>query len=450
MEVVSLSVLVLASFLAAASVPMLTLLIFRHVEAGLCLLALPLVLKMSLGESPSFTLGINMYPEDIVYFLLTVVAGLRLAFVQPGVRISWIWLAFGVVLFVLFGLGAASFGTRAGVDFRTYFYAWGASFYAMTFRFDAGTFRRTLSGIVWLGVWAELAACLQWSAPFTGISLLAADVDSTNAGTLRVINSGEALLLANAVILTLYFSQIGGAVRYMRSLNLLWIPSVLLLQHRSVWLAAMGGIVIAIVLQRRNRFLFNPAQIVLGAIAATVFVAVMLSGRGMEPVASAVGESARRGVMMEDTAAWRLSGWQQLLKKWSSGGPAVLAIGFPFGSEKTRYDKFGRTTVASGVQAHNAYVQTLYNGGVVGLGLFLAFVAHLAWSLKKLSHAESCRNSCYALLALLACQLVYYIAYGIEPLQVFLLGVAYGYVASNQPDPQLSPAAGTQLAQTAR
>jgi len=268
--------------------------------------------------------------------------------------------------------------------------------------------------------------------------IIAPYLDADNMETLRVVNAQEALFLADAILLTLFFARLGGAMRSLRWLNLLWIPTLVILQHRSVWVAAIGAIAAALVLQRENRVRFNPTQVVLGAaVAATILVAAILSGRGTEAVASAVGDSARRGVMLQDTASWRLKGWQDLLKRWSAGGPDVLAIGFPMGFSMDRYtDPRNRATLVS-VGAHNAYVQILYNSGIIGLACFLVFFAHEAWALKKLGETERCRTTSRALLALLVCMLLFYIPYGLVPLQTFLMGIAYGYVRSNEPETQL-------------
>jgi hypothetical protein len=449
MEEIKLLVMFGVAVAAAALIPFLVLAIYRRVEAGLALLAVLVVLQMSLRESMSLSLGINLYPEDLVYALIAGAAALRCAMSRPGVRISGIWLAFGLVLFLSFGIGATRYGTVAGVQFRGYFYAWTAAFYAMTFRFDAAILRRTLSGLVWLAVWVEVAACLQWFSRATGVQILAAYREATNADALRVIGAEEALFLADATILTLCFVELGGAMRRLKVMRFAWIPSLITLQHRSVWLATAAGIAAALGMQRGARR-YSPVQAALIACAAAgVLVVAMVSGRGLTQVADAVGESARRGVMLEDTASWRINGWQQMLAKWSAGGIDVLAIGFPFGSDTSRYAKAGGATIKIEVAAHNAFIQTLYNSGILGLGLLLAFAAQLIASLLKLARVEACRLQCQALLALIACQLVFYVAYGIIPMQMFLLGVAYAFVASNAPVTSRSQAQAAGLASAA-
>ncbi len=433
MEILQLTVLSLAGVAAAALLPVLALAVYRRVEAGLALLALLVVLDMCLRESLALKLGISVYPADAAYLLVALVGAARIVLVRPSVAVSGLWLAFGAVLALSFVLGTAQYGTAAGVQFRGYFYSWTAAFYAMSFRFEPRLLRRTLSIFVWLGAWVQLATLLGWFSLATGVAVLAPNLDADTTETLRVVRASEALLLADAIMLSLCFARLGGAMRLLRPFNLLWIPSLLLLQHRSVWVAALGGVATALGLRRGERVRVNPTQAAIGAaLAAGVLVAVMLSGRGAESVASAVGESARRGVMLEDTAAWRLNGWRQLLDKWSSAGPEVLAVGFPFGSDMTRYERQGGTLMRIKVAAHNAYVQTLYNSGLVGLGLFLAFAAQLAWSLLKLSANPECRDDCRALLAVLACQLLFYIPYGVAPLQMFFMGVGFAYAAAHR------------------
>jgi hypothetical protein len=436
MDIVVNSVLVGGMIAGALLLPFIVLGIYRHVEGGLVVMCLVVFLEMAFRQPLGINMGISLYPGDFAAGLITLAAAARIAFARPLVRPSWTWIGFGIVLMLSFVLGAGRFGTAAGVQYRGYYYSWIGALYAMTFRYDAAVVRRSLTVVLALAAWVELAVLLQFLARATGIVLIAPLIDVGDPDTLRVIRAEEAIFIADAIIITVFFAPLGRVVGYLRSLNWLWIPSLIVLQHRSVWLAAMGGIATAMGLQRGQRMRLQPARVALGAsMVAVILVAALFSGRGAATLASALGESARRGVMLEDTASWRMDGWRQLLDRWSSGGPDVIAVGLPFGSDMSRYIKFGAAEVRVAVAAHNAYIQTLYNSGVIGLGLFLVFVAHLVVALLRLSKVEACRMPCNALLALLACQLLYYIPYGIVPLQILLMGIAYGYVHSNRAGP---------------
>jgi len=419
-----------APLLAAIVVPLALIFVFKYIEAGFAIAGLLMALEMLTRGSLSINLAINLYPEDFGYALIALAAALRIAFVRPMTGISWIWGAFGGVLLLSFSSGFGTYGSAAGVQFREYFYAWTAAFYAMTFRVDSKAIYRIFLGLVWLAVWIEVCACLQWLAVFSGSSFLVNYADTSDPGALRVIKSAEALILANAVIFTLFYQQSSGLLNYLRSLNLIWIPSLIVLQHRSVWLAALAGAAKAFRIRRTGRVHVKPVHVLLVATAiAAMFVVALVAGRGAATIASTVGESARRGVALEDTASWRLKGWREMFEKWRGGGPTVLAIGFPFGSDRMRFIETNNfATQGTSVQAHNAYVQTLYNCGIIGVGLFLSFIANLSLKLKSLVDRGICRSSCNALAAITVCQGVYYIFYGIEPLQIFFLGVSHAYV----------------------
>jgi hypothetical protein len=414
---------------AALAVALVSFLAYRRIEFGLALIGLAMTLDLALRESFGLKLGINLYPEDLVYGLLFAIGGLR--FLQArGPGVSLLWLGFGAILFLSFALGTGKNGTAAGVQFRGYFYGWSAAFYAMTFLVDLRTLRNLLSGVLWLAVVAQVGACLRWLTLVTGFQVLAPNPGgSEDMDLLRSINAAEALMLANAVIVSFGAGELGGAVRQLRHLCWIWIPSIAVLQHRSVWMAALGGIGVLFSLRTGEQRRIGPAQVAAGAAIAAVLILLALgSGRGLDRVANSVGESARRGIMMEDTATWRLNSWEQLLEKWGAGGPVVYAIGFPFGSDMTRYSKQGQAVVRVGVAAHNAYIQTLYNGGVIGLGLFLAFLARLATQLIRLRSQAEFRDTAGLLLALLACQLLFYLPYGVVPVENFLLGVSFAFV----------------------
>lgn len=428
MQIVSLATQVLLSCGVALGGFFLVLAVVRHVEAGLTLIALLLIVQMSLRDSLALNFGINLYPDDFVYLLIAPVAVFRMLFVRQ-VPVSKVWLAFGFVLFLSFLLGAARYGTTAGVQYRTYFYAWSGCLYAMTFPFDARLARRLLAGWLLIGCWVELAACLGWVSRYTGVTILADFQEATRVDELRVIGAPEALQIADATIVAVLFAHLGGWIARMRSLKFLWIPSLITLQHRSVWLAVMTGLLAPFGLRGRDRGRVSVAQVAgISGLCAAVLLAALFSGRGLNKVADSVGESARRGVMLEDTANWRIVGWQQLLAKWSAGGPVVNAVGFPFGSDMSRYEKAGAATIKVEVAAHNGYVQTLYNSGIVGLGLLLVFLGDVLVTLLRAARFEESRAFCGAFLGLLVCQLVFYIAYGLVPMQFFLVGAAYAYV----------------------
>ncbi|MEO0838849.1 MAG: O-antigen ligase family protein [Cyanobacteria bacterium J06643_5] len=67
---------------------------------------------------------------------------------------------------------------------------------------------------------------------------------------------------------------------------------------------------------------------------------------------------------------WRLAHWDHLLKAWKQS--PILGYGL------------GATPVVGGNEAHNDYVRWLVEGGVVGLGLFLAFLGANIARLAKL------------------------------------------------------------------
>jgi hypothetical protein len=432
MEIVSLSVQVLGIFLAALAVPILAILLFQYAEAGLVLIAIIFLLETSFPSMPGLPLGILVYPQDIGYALLFVAALARILFEKKAQSIPPVWMFFGAVLAFSFLVGLAQYGKNAGVSFRTYFYFWCVVSYAATFAYDETKVRRVLIGVVWIAVWVQLVALQRWFGEATGLWLFTPPEEGWGTSPFRVVSSFEALALGDAVVIAFCLLSLGRGLRLARSTLPILGPSLLVLQHRSVWLAVFAGIATAMRFGgKATKKSFNLAGTAFGAFAvAAVLAVVVLKGSGLTPVSQAVGESAKRAVLLEDTAGWRLYSWQQLVEKWAGGGIQVLAFGFPFGTSAERYSAETKSAGVVNVAAHNAYVQTLYNSGLVGIGCFLFFAFQVVSALWRQAEGDEYQGTSQALLALIVCQLVYYVPYGVSSFQAALMGIAVGYLRS--------------------
>lgn len=109
-------------------------------------------------------------------------------------------------------------------------------------------------------------------------------------------------------------------------------------------------------------------------------------------------------------------------------------IGQSFGADSSRYveDEKGASKKIS-YYAHNLFVQTLYNTGLVGLSAMLAAFAYVIRGLYRLNRDGVGGTETQILLVLILMQMAYYIPYGEDYLQGLLFGVALAYVAAHSP-----------------
>ena len=230
-------------------------------------------------------------------------------------------------------------------------------------------------------------------------------------GGMRVLWAAEAFFLLQSFFIALVAWRRTGNVRWGHfSLGLL--IALVLLQHRSVWVALLVGIgIVAVRDQEMTRRLALLA--VFGVIVGAVFATTVFGEAG--DVTEELAEAAQD----DDTFQWRLAGWLSLLEGGGVDTPLQALIGKPFGSGWER--QLGDRVVV--VSPHNYYVETYLRLGVAGLMLltilYLGTMRHLRHSVDRGSLLSP-----NALLVLLATHLIYYIPYSPGTLDALILGLA--------------------------
>lgn len=217
--------------------------------------------------------------------------------------------------------------------------------------------------------------------------------------TTRVEIASQIAIVAAAALLSLYETLLkprpATVVR-----TAAFILVVLIGQHRSVWFAAAAGL--AVLLIRSVR----PLQVARG-LGALAFIAVLLS-----PVIVYSGIGSKIGVALSDsvstlstttgTGGGRVSGNGQLIAHAREKGTVTVLFGSHYGAPVERIEN-GRLVT---YQAHDAYVQTFLDVGLVGLATILALLLPL------LSRAWRHRGGWLAVGVLF---MVYSVAYAFPP-----------------------------------
>lgn len=412
-------------------VPMLGVLSYSTFSVGVAVVVGMFAIEALYMFVGAISLGISIFYTDFALVLVCGVGLLRLLMSKARPPLNRAWLVFCMVTVLSAVLGLATYGTGAGVQARPYFYFAAAAVYAMSFRIDDKQIRLVLGALVGVALLLLCICAYRWVVYYTPIpELLPPEGAYNNDGAIRVIRSHEALVLAQVLVAGLFFVRASGALSLARAVSPLLLAAVVVLQHRSVWLTALAGVLFSLYLGRQQRGSAVGQALLLAAIVATTALPMVLSDR-LSGVSAQITSSADAALQERGSAGERLASWREIINNWAAAGPRSIAIGQSFGTDPTRYvrDETGGLRKLE-YTAHNMYVQTLFNTGLIGLGAFLLAAACVVRGLYRLCASGRGGAPTRALLALVVMQLVYYVPYGTDYLQSLIFGVALAHVAS--------------------
>ena len=422
--------------------PMLLVLCYSRYGAGLAIIAGMFAIEAMAMYVGGLHLGITLFYTDFALAFIGLVAGLRLLLAADFPLRHRGWLIFCAVIFINLLIGLATYGTPAGVQVRPFFYFMVTGLYAMSFPMDARRVRLTLNTLAGVGVLLLCLTAYRWVVYYTPIpGLLPEGGVYSGDGEMRVIKSNEALVLAEVLVVGLFFAAATRGMRLAMWLSPLLLGAVLALQHRSVWLAMLVGVLIRFLLVRsKESSAFTQALLLVAVVGITA--APMLVSDRLGGVTQQLQSSTERVLQGADTTGSRFNNWKATLSLWANGGPTTLAIGKIFGADTTRYiEDEKRGSIKVQFYAHNLYVQTLYNTGLIGLTAFLAALAYVIRGLYRLNRSGVGGIETQVLMVLMVMQMAYFVPYGTDYLQSLLFGVALSFVATRLP--KAAPAAAT-------
>jgi len=416
-----------AAILVAVALPFIARRAFDRVEFGLYIVLATYFMEIVYTEFTGFFVGIYLYPGDVIFSFMAAVAIARLLFARNVPDRNWAWLAFGAVIFLSFALGMSKFGRAAGTDFRTYFYLWACALYFLSFPLEIANKRSILKAWFVCTGFLLVLTVFRWIAEYFGLPIADSWRGTGAAAEIRVIPSHATLFLANSMVILLYFvtARIVKGWGWLAVFTLLAV--VLFLQHRSVWIATVLGVV-ALFAAFPGKVRSKLAQ---SALLGTVLVgvpALAVIGYGkLDSLLYSVQKSAVTALDDRGTAGGRIYGWNQLLQRME---PGDYVIGQPFGSGYDRYEFAGVRWKATW-DPHNFYVQTLIRAGVVGLLLLLA--VYFVTMKRLLASREEPRPwdlPPRILFVLLVMQLAYMMAYRFSYDQAIWLGIGISMAAT--------------------
>lgn len=419
--------------LAGLLIPTILLMSYTRFGVGLIMVCGIFVLDTITMGDGGIRFVLNLYYTDMVLGLIALVAVLRMVCARdaPHKNPAWLWFCGFVCLSM--SLGLVTFGSAAGVQARGYFYFMVASVYAMSFSLTEARLRQIFDAFTLTAVILVMIAIYRWIVFYTPIpSLLPPGGRYNIDGEIRVIYSNHALVLAQVLVGGLFFATASRGFFIARMISPALLTTVLVLQHRSVWLAGIVGVLIRLLLGNSKSGSAVGQVVLLICIAGSAAVPMVFDSK-LAGVSEQVGSSASRALSSGGTGGERLESWGEIVKNWYRAGPRSIAIGQSFGTDNTRYvhDSQGVTRKISYI-AHNLYVQTLFNTGLLGLIAYLAANWYVMAGLYRICRDGRGGVECEVLLVLIAMQIIYYIPYGVDYLQSFLFGAALAYVAEKK------------------
>lgn len=418
----------MVAVLLGVAVPLLVLMACRSAGAGLALIGVAWAAELATMSQPVLHVAVFLHVADVLLVLVAAAAALRwlLPSGVPSRHPAWIVTVLLLVVGIAWGL--AVHGRAAGVQSRPDFYAVAAASCAMSFHPQAQPLRLLVRLLLVLAAYTLLLTAWRWTVTLIPLHDLLPPGGTYNVdGPLRVVPSNAALLLAQLLVLALFFG--GGGLTLARWLSPLLLAAVLVLQHRSVWLAAIVGVLVGAMAARSRRVpRWQQALLALAVVAVTA-LALGTSDRLTDQLRT----SAQRALAGRDTVADRFQNWRATLRQWVNDGPVAIAVGRIRGADARRgvEDESGRERIIE-YQAHNHYVNTLAGSGVIGLAAYAWWMAWIVGGLMRALRTDDAgdRRVAAALLVLLAMQITYYIAYGVEFVQYALAGLAMAWVAA--------------------
>ncbi len=226
----------------------------------------------------------------------------------------------------------------------------------------------------------------------------------------RPIVAAGALVVLQAAIL---IPALGWRSREMSmALAGVMIAVVVLIQHRTIWVAGLAAVAIGFVSWSRRR-VRDAESLVFGAtgllfLALPVLVYAFLRTDAL--VKSAVETTSNRS-----TFAWRTTSWQELIAKNNS--LSELVTGGPSGESWARQIQ-GITAIQS---PHNVYVEMFLRFGLPGLVIFFALLV-VVWK-GRVGIARHVGLTSSAIVLLLTSQVLYGGAYQLDEVQGLIFGI---------------------------
>lgn len=382
------------------------------------------VVNAWLIKPPSIILGLNIYLYDAVFIALLLSLLVRFVFKNEWRNSSPLLMCYGFIIFLGLFTGVKQFGMAAGVDFRNFFYYWTGGLYFSTFAYSKEMLDRVAK--YWLLVCTVLLLVVyfRFVADFLRLPISATWIAADSTGVrFRVISSGAAYLLSISLIILFHRYVLSSVAGKPSRLTIIALGlAIIVLQHRSVWVATITSVLALFFLPGIKRHQIFGKLAGVGVIGMILLLPLIFLGYA-DSFISTVSDSAERATNLHTgTFGGRMKAWDQIMGYWFNQGFFAQLLGDPFGS--------GYAGLAN--SPHNFFYQSLLRAGILGNLLISFFYIGTLFKLYINVYGDN-KNLFYPALffIIIAGQMIYYIPYSIQPEHGILIGIAASLARRN-------------------
>lgn len=368
---------------------------------------------------PVLPLGVKLFMPDLLFLLVGVAGFFRFFGLKLHIQ-HYLWLTFGVVLMVSFAIGTVRYGTEAGVEFRTFFYFWTGIWYLMTVHLSAEQIDNIVRIYMFVAAVLVVVAVLRWMA--IALNLEIAHYWNEGGSSLRVFTATQTFYLGQAFVMGLYAYLTKTGPAWWRALLPILFVCVVVLQHRTVWAVTLVSVALVFLLAGRVRSKAVFTFLVAGVIGVAVVMPFFMGGQ-LDTVQQSLVHSVEEVGEENSTLAWRVQSWQSLIEQWAYAGPLANMIGNPFGSGFSRHIDLAKGELTQ--NPHSQYVYALLRVGLIGVFAMLATYFIAIRNMRRADfHSRSKLVDNNLLIALIAGQLTFFVAYPVQYIQLIPLGLS--------------------------
>lgn len=372
-------------------------------------------------KQPYIQVGLQIYPNDLIS--LFVLLSLAIGFIYRPLPITEgpfvLWLAFGGTIILSLIVGLDEYGRYAGTEVRPFFYLWVAGLYCSATDFRESDLRRIGRWCTWSAYAFIAIAIYFWVGIESGFINRKEVFDYAGGGTVfRPVGSHAAFFVAAVALVQTMAWLRGTGTRFSGWHAVAFIAFVTILQHRSVWIAAVIGLSCVFFLERRHLQKRLPMLLAFALISSLVIS--LAAGVGyFDELTRRMLQSTLSMTDHQGTFAARVDGWERLIETWVESSMQTIVFGFPFGRGYTRM-YYGQLIEFA---PHNFYLDLVLRVGLVGLVLFLSATGIAILHALRADYTSEFEYLLMRGLGVgLLASLVYYIAYP----SYYILGAATG------------------------
>ncbi len=336
------------------ALPWFVMLFWRHPLFLVFLWPVLLLINVLFPFAPFLFHGFSLLPMDLAIIFtvvhLIISAALRRKDLVRGLKENPFLSLFIVVIGVYIVICTPLYGKSAIGEARKHFSFFLFPLFTMVSIKETKDLRRLISVVLFVSAFISIVALLKIYP---------------SKSVYKIVNAEGCLILILAALSILLFHMNGIVVtnRIIDAVMLVLFPTIVLIsRHRSVWLAGAFGFFLLLGLHRERVLSFarvGMASILIFGLLVTAVIVTPEFGSSLK--------RSFRGIIdpySDNTASWRIRGWQQQIGRIVRTKKALLGEGI--GGYYSWRDRGTEVKVSP----HNAYVQLFLKFGFTGLTIY--------------------------------------------------------------------------------